>query len=212
MSSQSRLPHLVRGTTAAMIATFASLFSHVIAGGDMPALLGIATPLVLSLTVCILLAGRTLSLLRLSVSVIASQALFHTLFVLGTPLPSGTTGPTMTAGHTHGAVPFELPAALDSTATLVHGDMTMWISHVLGAVVTILFLYRGEEAIGKIRDVAESFVIWVGGARCAVLRLTALPATRRPQSSDAAGWTVLAQLQVSTLRRRGPPARLHIAR
>lgn len=215
MHSESRRPHLVRGTSAAMIATFASLFSHVTAGGAMPALLGIAAPLVLSLMVCILLAGRTLSLLRLSISVIASQALFHTLFVLGTPPAAGTPGQGMPAGHVHGAAALPLPVSAplvpEQTMALIHGDTQMWVSHVLGAIVTIFFLYRGEEALGRLRDVAERFVGWVRSP-VPSLRVPALPAPSRPQSAEAAGWTVLAQLHASSLRRRGPPQLLHTAR
>lgn len=43
--------------------------------------------------VCTLLAGRVLSLTRLSIAVVISQALFHVLFVLGTdPGAAGATG------------------------------------------------------------------------------------------------------------------------
>ncbi|MGO1539958.1 MAG: hypothetical protein ACTHW3_11405, partial [Leucobacter sp.] len=77
MQSSSRLPHLVRGSSAAAIATFAALFSHVIGGGAMPGLVGIAVPLLLSLMVCILLAGRKLSLTRLSISVVARACLLN---------------------------------------------------------------------------------------------------------------------------------------
>ena len=52
----------------------------------MRGLLGVVVPLALSLFVSVLLAGRRLSVIRLGVSVIASQTLFHSLFVLGTAL------------------------------------------------------------------------------------------------------------------------------
>lgn len=203
----------MRGTSAAAIATFAALFSHVIGGGDVPGALGICVPLLLSLMVCILLAGRRLALPRLSVSVIASQTLFHTLFVLGTP----TAGPAqagMPAGHHHGhAMMIQLPAMSGHTATLVQGDAVMWLSHLIGAVATICFLYRGERAILRLRELAEQLISWVRH-RLVSPSLPPLP-SRRPGLAPAAepsGWTVLSQIQASTLGRRGPPALVRIAR
>ncbi|MDR2997573.1 MAG: hypothetical protein LBU78_05595, partial [Microbacterium sp.] len=93
----SRRPAVIRGFAAASTATFVALAAHVTAGGAMPGPLGVLAPWLLSLMVCVLLAGRKLSALRLSISVIVSQLLFHGLFVLGMITPTGTIG-----GHVHG--------------------------------------------------------------------------------------------------------------
>lgn len=211
MQSSSRLPHLVRGSSAAAIATFAALFSHVIGGGAMPGPVGIGVPLLLSLMVCILLAGRRLSLTRLSVSVVASQMLFHTLFVLGTPM-SGSAVPNMPAGHHHGHGMMQMPAVSEHTITLVHGDTVMWISHLIGALVTVAFLYRGEQAIHRLRAVAEQFVVWVRHRLTTPIQLPVLTAPARVRPAEAEGWTVLSQIHASTLSRRGPPTVFRIAR
>ena len=55
MRPSRRVP-LLRGFVGATIATFVALASHVWAGGDMPGMLGIAVPWLLSLTACTLLA------------------------------------------------------------------------------------------------------------------------------------------------------------
>ena len=55
---------------------------------------GIVAPWILALAVCTLLAGRALSLVRLASSVVVSQLLFHTLFVMGSPSASSTTSCT----------------------------------------------------------------------------------------------------------------------
>lgn len=94
----SRAPRLVRGASSASVATFVALLSHVAGGGQAPGLLGIAVPWILSLMVCTLLAGRTLSLLRLSFAVAGSQLLFHALFVLGTVSARAS---AVTGGHLH---------------------------------------------------------------------------------------------------------------
>ncbi len=63
----------------------------------MPGAVGILVPWVFSFMISVLLAGRSLSLIRLGISVAASQFLFHVLFVLGTVTPSGVSTRTCTA-------------------------------------------------------------------------------------------------------------------
>lgn len=211
MQSSSRLPHLVRGSSAAGVATFAALFSHVIGGGAMPGLLGIVVPLLLSLMLCILLAGRKLSLTRLSVSVVASQTLFHTLFVLGTPSTGTVQQSGMPAGHHHGHGTMQMPLITEHTMTLVHGDLTMWVSHFIGAAITVFFLYRGEQAIHRLRALAEQFVEWLRHRLAVPMRLPIASAPAGVRIAETSGWTVLSQLHASTLSRRGPPAAFRIA-
>jgi len=211
MELSSRLPHLVRGSSAAATATFAALFSHVIGGGEMPGVIGIVVPLLLSLMVGILVAGRKLSLTRLSISVVASQTLFHTLFTLGTPT-SGAAMQSMPAGHHHGHEVMQMPAVSEHTITHVHGDTVMWISHLIGALVTVAFLYRGEQAIHRSRAVAEQFVAWVRNRLTTPIPLPLLTAPARVRPAGAQGWTVLSQIHASTLSRRGPPVVSRIAR
>lgn len=225
MQSPSRLPQLLRGTGAAAIATFAALFAHVIGGGAIPGPLGIAVPLLLSLVVCVLLAGRAPSLWRLSASVTASQTLFHALFVLGTPVAAGarTTLPSMPHHHHSGAQLTAVPEAAASAAArsvarasehtlaLLHGDLTMWVSHLVAAVVTILFLARGEQAIHRLRTLAERFAGWLGSQVPAPLHLTVVPRSTAVRAVEASGWSILSQLQGSSLQRRGPPFTVRIS-
>ena len=75
----------LRGTLAAVFATFVALTSHILGGGSFPTAMGVIVPLALSILVCVLLSGRHLSLPRLTVSVGISQTLFHLLFSLFTP-------------------------------------------------------------------------------------------------------------------------------
>ncbi|MFF8816938.1 hypothetical protein ACF07D_02915 [Leucobacter sp. NPDC015123] len=216
MQPTTRLPHVVRGSTAAAIATFVALFSHVLAGGAMPEPLGICVPFVLSLLVSVLLAGRKLSLARLSLSVVASQTLFHTLFVLGAPSAGGA-GLAVSGGHQHHgqqavtvlAPGAQLPAMTDHTAMLIHGDAIMWLSHLAGAAVTILFLYRGEQTIHLLRELAERLIAWAQHSLAEPLRVPAVfreVRERHGQAIATAGWAVLTQLTASTRSLRGPPA------
>ena len=197
---------VVRSAVAAFVATFVALLSHVIGGGEVPAALGIAVPLILSLAVTVLLAGKGLSLWRLSVSVAVSQVIFHTLFVLGTP-DSGGIAVTSTAGHgMHGEVTI-LPsaAATDQMAGMMHAGPTMWLWHAIAACVTVAALYRGERALLRVRKLASHMVAWVR-QRFAVAsgQLSPLPVAL----GLALGWTTNSLSdgpELSQLRRRGPP-------
>lgn len=150
----SRRPAVLRGFAAASVAIFAALAGHVTAGGAMPGPLGIGVPWALSFMVCVLLAGRRLSVIRLSISVLISQFLFHVLFVLGTITPTGAVG-----GHVHGA-PLVLPAT-DGVSAAAAADGMMWTGHALAAVTTILVLHRGEQLLLALRVLAERSVRWV---------------------------------------------------
>lgn len=194
----TRRAHLIRGSLAASIATFVALASHVWVGGAMPGMLGVAVPWVLSVMVCTLLAGRRLSLLRLSASVLLSQALFHVLFVLGTITPQA--GPT---AHDHGA-PTLLPAT--GAAAFVPEDAGMWLAHVAAAVCTIALLHRGERTAQALSALAADLVAW---AR----RLVIVPVPAPSPVGVRRRWAIMrAPLRrdplLSALRRRGPPLRL----
>ncbi|PKI91500.1 hypothetical protein CW368_06125 [Actinomycetales bacterium SN12] len=191
-SGRSRL---LRGFAGASISTFVALASHVWVGGDLPGVLGIAVPWLLSFMVCTLLSGIRLSAIRLTLSVLASQALFHALFVLGAITPRGGIAP-----HVHG--PLTLSAG---SAVIVPQDAGMWAAHGVAAAITAVALHRGERLIQALAALASSVVRWltrtVAGAPC----LPAIPA--RPR------WAVLSapsctELHLSSVHRRGPPLRV----
>ncbi|NYF09585.1 mannose/fructose/N-acetylgalactosamine-specific phosphotransferase system component IID [Leifsonia sp. AK011] len=189
----SRATHVAKGLSAAAIATFVALFGHVAGGGDIPGVWGFVAPLVLSAAVCVLIAGRKLSLVRLAMSVLVSQVLFHFLFVLG----GSSSGTAVASTHEHHG----------TTATLVvsHATTSMGVGHVLAAVVTIAALYFGERVI---RSLAR--IVRLLAAR--MLRPFAVPApsTIAPAAAVPAAWRIFTPLALdhaaSTAPRRGPPA------
>lgn len=152
----SRRPAVVRGFSASSLATFVALAAHVSAGGAMPGPLGILVPWMLSTAACILLAGRKLSTIRLTLSVALSQFLFHVLFVLGVVSP----GAASTSAHVHGTV--QLPSGGTVEAALLSApDTAMWIGHIVAALVTILALHRGEVWGHRLRELAVRAVVWL---------------------------------------------------
>src|ERR1700712_4477112 len=78
----TRWARVVRGLVASLLAAFVAGFAHVIGGGSMPGLAGVAMVLALCVPASILLAGRTISTLRLAIAVSLSQGAFHLLFSL----------------------------------------------------------------------------------------------------------------------------------
>ena len=150
----SRKPAVLRGFVASSVATFVALAGHVTGGGQMPGVLGILVPWLLSFMICVLLAGRKLSVTRLSVSVAVSQFLFHVLFVLGTVTSTGNAAPQV-----HGA-PLVLPAGV-GTANAVVADGAMWLGHLVAVIVTVAALHRGERLIIALRDLAVRAARWV---------------------------------------------------
>ncbi|MBN9201811.1 MAG: hypothetical protein ABS61_08570 [Microbacterium sp. SCN 70-18] len=177
----SRASRVSRGLLAAGVATFVALLSHVAAGGAMPGLLGIILPLVLAAAASTLLVGRRLSVWRLSLAVMLSQALFHVLFVLGAaPVAgAGADAALHASGHDHGGMTSTLSAAEPAvTGAMLHGDAIMWVLHALAAVVTIAALHRGERACAILRQTAVDAARWA--RRLVLVALVFVPVAPTP--------------------------------
>jgi len=186
MRSRLLAPRLVRGLSAALFTTFAALVGHVAGGGAVPSLTGLAAPLALSALASTALVGRRLSLPRLSAAVVASQLLFHNLFVAG-----ANAAPLATEHAHHGAA--------------------MWISHLAVAALTMLFLHRGERAIEGLRELGDRLAAWLRHRLGAPVLVPVAVAPARVRVSEARGESVLSQIHASTLSHRGPPVSPRIA-
>lgn len=181
---------MAKGLSAASLATFVALFGHVAGGGSFPGPFGLVASLVLSGAVCVLIAGRALSLLRLSISVAVSQVLFHFLFVLG----SSSTH-VLHAHHGHGVV-------VDSGAA--HGATSMSIGHLVAGVVTVLALFYGERVL---RSLAE-LVLLLTHRMLRAATIAVVPASE-PRPAAPMHWHVRIARSLldaaSVAPRRGPP-------
>ena len=197
---------MLRGGSAASIATFAALLSHVHGGGEMPGAPGIVAPWILSLAVCTLLAGRRLSLVRLTLAVALSQFLFHALFVLGV---SPTTSLTASAGAAtmhHMSGHTAMSAMPDPTMSAMHADPGMWSWHLIAALVTTAALYRGERAARRLLRLADQARAWLQAALArAVPALGTLARTGRLAVSPAAPQAAVDRQFLTAVGRRGPP-------
>jgi len=187
-----------RGVAAAAFATFAASVTHSTAQGEAAPLLGIVLAFALSAPVCVALAGRALSWLRLSVAVIVSQAGFHTL--LGVGVGAATSTPLTPVGvHALHAAALAPSGAMPGHALFAHADPWMWTAHALAAAVTIVVFGKGEETLRAVlRFVADRLLVW---------RAVALPAPQRAPRIPRLG-RLLADpgfVLLSVVQRRGPP-------
>lgn len=206
-SRAERTARATRGLAAAGFSTFVALASHVLAGGDMPSLLGVLVPLVFATSACVALAGLARSWLRLSVSVALSQVLFHTLFVVGAASASTAVVGADGGPHAgHGTEPTVL--ALGSTGPAMahagHAGVWMWVAHAAAALVTVVTLHRGEAVLSRLSELADHLVavLFVPVTRLLVL----VPHPRTALTSSEGTWapSPLPVVATSTVR-RGPP-------
>ncbi|MFF1635377.1 hypothetical protein [Leifsonia sp. NPDC058248] len=195
---------MTRGLLASGIAIFVAALFHVAGGGAAPGPLPLALSLAFATLASIALAGRRLSLWRLTVSVVLSQFLFHLLFGLGTG--TATLSPAG-EGHVHLGSHLVMSVAAGASG---HADMgvvpssaSMWFSHAAAALVTVVALRFGERAFWELFETAR-----MGVARFAAHLATA-PVTLffTPATAVEAEPSRLQDLGIplGRLRHRGPP-------
>ena len=211
----ARSLRLLRGWTAAVVATGAAALAHTAAGGPWPSPMLVLLCLALSAPVCMLLAGLRMHRLGLTLSVAASQLLFHGLFSVSGTM-SATVDHTSHAGHL-GAAADGPELVLSGTGAMVHDHAALeglglsassaaWLMPVLHAaagIVTVLVLRHGEKLALR---VAATLLI---RARSLISRIgepvvIAGPAWRCAPTGPSV--PRLAQVILASLRYRGPPA------
>ncbi len=201
---------LARGWTGAATATFASMLSHMLAGGGAPDPAVLILALALSGLVCTLLAGRVLSLWRMAAGVALSQSVFHWLFSASAAMANVSAalpqGPH--AAHDMGPAASAALTAAGGAATggaamaMNHDSPAMWLSHALAALVTVAVPRHGEvTAVRLIRALRMQLVRLRPPTVTATfpLRAKALPARLPILPLPNLGAPLL------TMRHRGPP-------
>jgi len=212
----SRWARFVRGWLTAGLSVFVAAVSHVAGGGTAPGLLGVVLAMAFAGIVCVALAGKSLSRIRLSLSVVASQFAFHLLFGLGAGAGSVGAGSATAiatttshgSAHQHGATFLE--SAGSGAAMTSHNDSSMWAAHALAAVITVVVLRRGESAYWGLVELARA--VWVAPLvpRHVSIATDSVDASRTGSAiADMSGLRDLGVLLVARPR-RGPPPRLAI--
>lgn len=209
---------LGRGAAAATVATAVALSGHLLGGGAMPTLIGIALPWWLAVSVAVIGVGRGPSLGRVVAVIGASQILFHLLFRIGLPAsgPGRLVDPPGAHLH-HGGGPTPAGAFVErmplADAALAHHAAhhgltgPMLAGHVLAVIVTALLLHRGELLVRRALGVAVAalrVITSVAGPQLAVPVLE-LPRRAGDELLAPMPGRMLAVLR-RALGRRGPPA------
>ncbi|MCW3767302.1 MULTISPECIES: hypothetical protein [Paenarthrobacter] len=199
-----RRARLVRGWAAAAAATSIAAFSHVFAGGFSPDPALLALSLAVSGLVCTALAGRVLSLWRLSAGVLLSQALFHGLFSLN-PASQAEVPRSGHAGHAD-HLPMMDPGAV---AAMDHTSPLMWAAHAVAALATIAVLRHGEVTAVRLAMALR--------LRLIPFLIVCRPLALAPQAAlDPSSWPVRARRNLGVpllvMRHRGPPLRPNMTR
>jgi hypothetical protein len=150
----TRWARFARGWLVALFSTLVAAASHTLAGGASPSVVSLVIALAFAGVACIALTGKSVSLLRVSLSVLLSQVAFHTLF---STIGVTASTPHVAGGqHAHGAGAVLLGEAGAPMAH--HTDGWMWLGHAAAAVITVVALRYGEGAFWRLRDIAALFV------------------------------------------------------
>jgi hypothetical protein len=199
----TRWARFARGWLVAVFATLIAAASHTIAGSP-PSVLAIVLSLAFAGMLCVGLAGKRLSRMRLAASVVGSQLLFHQLFA---SLGSSVWTP---AAHVHpGMEPaLSAPAMSGSWHPASTSDaLWMLVAHAVAAAATFLLLRLAERAFWGL---PSSGLLGSARARLRILfrqGLQPVPIDAPRTPSAPCNTKVLASAtRRSALRYRGPPA------
>ncbi|GAA1842646.1 hypothetical protein ACFQZV_11730 [Microbacterium koreense] len=186
----TRATRALRGVAASAVATWTAAVSHTVGGGHAPSPLVLLIVTALAAPLCVALAGRALSLLRVIVAVGLSQVLLHVTF-------SATAGLDGIAGdgHVHG-----IPVLSAGATPEIGLEGPMVIAHILAAVLTVLAMYRGERMLHALgRGIRRVFVRMPPQPQPAIPRAVhSCVGGSRPRPRR--------RTDVHDLSRRGPPA------
>jgi hypothetical protein len=161
-----------------------------------------------SAVVCVLLAGRRLSLPRLAISITISQFAFHLLFGVGGGAGAGAGSSVLveTGGHHAPLLLRELPDAVAGPVHAGHDSGAMWVMHAIAAALTIVLVRRGERAIVAVLAIAGAGILSLVRLAVAVfLEPLPEPSTLRPRGLPIVDRLRDLGVLLGGLRHRGPP-------
>lgn len=192
---------LVRGVVCAALATFLAGASHAVAGGMIP-IHAVLLAFPLGSLVCVMLAGRQLSLFRVVVGVSASQVVFHLLFTFFAVMPVTVSSQP---GHEHEGMLTAalLPVAPGTGSSVGVMDTSMMSSHLVAGFVTVALVRQGEQLWWSLIGILDAVVTHV----VRLVRLCPVTDERYRAADEHAPFGLYELLQGDTrLQLRGPPA------
>jgi hypothetical protein len=201
----TRWARFLRGWVAASFSTFVAALSHTLGGGATPGAVAVIVSLAFAGMVCVSLSGRSLSVWRVTASVIVSQLIFHGLFSLGASggaLSTDASTGGLLGTHHHTALEITQGAAGSGAHAANHDSAGMWIAHGFAALVTIAALRHGEAAFWGMLATATLVIRRIAATAAAI---TPPAPTRRLPSPGLVFVARKPALVFSVMRHRGPP-------
>jgi hypothetical protein len=206
----TRWAPIVRGSVTAVLSVFIAAVSHVAGGGSTPGLLGVVLALIAATLACIALARRSLSWVRLAISVSLSQFAFHFLYGLGSAAATMTPAQEHST-HQHGLMVMNVDSAAPGPLAWMADNWSMWLAHATAATVTIILLRRGESAFWSL--VALGRTAWAAVFIPRLVAIASLPVSAarvRLAIEDRSGLRNLGVILCGQPH-RGPPHQLAIS-
>lgn len=196
-----RKARVARAALVSFAAVFVAALSHVIAGGNVPALVSFVGATILALPLTLICTKKRFGTAGMFVAVSLTQAIFHWLFVyLG--VSNASPGEPLPAHAEHfGMVQNFVPMVPDAAGA----DIAMWLSHGVAAVITVWLIRHGDVALERLARVLTR-VFWP---------VTQVEAEHRPTGRIAP--TMLQPIRALASRpefpisHRGPPAFMALA-
>jgi hypothetical protein len=199
----SRGARVARGALTAAASLLVAALAHLAGGGAVPGLVGIVLAAAFAVPASALLAGRTVSTVRLGASVLISQAAFHGLLSLGA---ASSATVRMAGGHHSPGAHAVLAGGADAATAAahgMHGGGAMWAAHGAAAALTLIALRHGEQALWDLVALART------GLRVVLLLAVALaPHPDQPRHRVAVAARVVPRdvgVILAAAPRRGPP-------
>jgi len=183
-----------------VVATVIAGAAHALGGGGTPSTAALATALVTSGLVGMLVIGARPSSPRILIGVAIDQAIFHSLFSFFAGAAAGSAAVGTAGAHAAHTAPLA-PASL---AVAPHGaaSLPMALTHVAAGAVAFLLVRFGLDAIARVvRSLALRVAALLRDAPAAV------PLPRTPRLAPAAlALPPLGGILQRLKLRRGPPA------
>ncbi|ANP74846.1 hypothetical protein PA27867_3937 (plasmid) [Cryobacterium arcticum] len=200
---RTRGARTVRGLVVAFGAVFVAVFFHSVADGCPPSLIGVVVALLFAIPVCVLLAGKTLSRVRLAFSVASSQAVFHVTMSMGNFTADAITSDSEgLSHHAHAAATTLFSLGAGSATDHTGDDSGMWLAHLFAAALTFFALRRGEATFWVLLTRTG---LTVAAALFAVTEILPSAPSRSTAVSSSCGWVQARLVVLGAMRHRGPP-------
>lgn len=131
-----------RASTAAALLLGVPLWAHLGAGGGMPSALAVTTVVALVCGAYALGVLSTRSWWRTATVVVLAQPVLHLTFELGRSPAS--------AAHGHGGAPSTMSGGVSVGDRLEAVMAPMAVAHMVAALVVVVAVQRGEEAVARL--------------------------------------------------------------